>query len=115
MRQNCLVMFTPRVMVFKMSKMSHFMYCLLMITVKNQSQFGQSISSFRICYGLLGFELPLAKCQPFKNIGFWDFFKLFSERTQDHLSGALKYLAQTRTSVLLLSTENMKNKPFLTF
>ena len=100
MRQNCLVMFTPRVMVFKMSKMSHFMYCLLMITVKSQSQFGQSISSFRICYGLLGFELPLAKCQPLKILDF----------------GILpKYLAQTRTSVLLLSTENMKNKPFLTF
>ena len=57
--------------------MSHFMYCLLMITVKNQSQFGQSISSFRICYGLLGFELPLAKCQPLKILDFGIFLNYF--------------------------------------
>ena len=37
-----LVMFTPRVMVIKMSKMAHFMYSLL-DTTKNQSQFGQDI------------------------------------------------------------------------
>ena len=37
-----LVMFTPRVMVIKMSKMLYFMYFLLH-TAKNQSQFGQDI------------------------------------------------------------------------
>ena len=36
------VMFTPRVMVIKMSKMAHSMYFLL-DTAKNQSQFGQDI------------------------------------------------------------------------
>ena len=37
-----LVMFTPRVMVIKLSKMAHFSYFLL-ITTKNQSYFGQNI------------------------------------------------------------------------
>ena len=37
-----LVMFTPRVTVIKMSKMSRFLYFLLN-TAKNQSQFGQNI------------------------------------------------------------------------
>ena len=37
-----LVMFTPRVMVIKMSKMAHFMYFLL-DTAKYESQFGQDI------------------------------------------------------------------------
>ena len=35
-------MFTPRVMVIKMSKMAHFLYFLL-ITAKCQSQFEQFI------------------------------------------------------------------------
>ena len=40
---SCLViMFTPRVMVIKMSKMAHFLYLLLM-PAKNHSQFGQNI------------------------------------------------------------------------
>ena len=39
----CLVvMFTPRLMVIKMSKIVHFLYFLLM-TAKYQSQFGQNI------------------------------------------------------------------------
>ena len=39
----CLViMFTPRVMVIKVSKMAPFLYFLLM-PAKNQSQFGQNI------------------------------------------------------------------------
>ena len=39
----CLViMFTPRVMVFKMSEITNFLYFLL-ITAKNLSQFGQYI------------------------------------------------------------------------
>ena len=37
-----LVMFTPRVMVIKISKMAHFLYFLL-DTAKYQSQFGQDI------------------------------------------------------------------------
>ena len=37
-----LVMFTPRVMAIKMSKMADFMYFLL-DTAKNQFQFGQDI------------------------------------------------------------------------
>ena len=36
------IMFTPRVMVVKMSKMAHFSYFLLM-PAKSQSQFGQNI------------------------------------------------------------------------
>ena len=39
----CLViMFTPRVMVLKISKVTHFLYFLL-ITAKDLSQFGQYI------------------------------------------------------------------------
>ena len=39
----CLViMFTPGVMVMKTSKMTHFLYFLL-LTAKRQSQFGQNI------------------------------------------------------------------------
>ena len=41
-RVICLVMFTLRVKIFKVSKMSHFVYFLQM-TAKNQSQFGQNI------------------------------------------------------------------------
>ena len=39
---DLVVTFTPEVMVTKMSKMAHFLYFLLM-TAKNQSQFGQNI------------------------------------------------------------------------
>ena len=38
----CLVLFTPRVMVIKMSKLAHSMYFLL-IAAKNQFQFRQNI------------------------------------------------------------------------
>ena len=38
----CLVVFSPVFIVIKMSEMAHFLYCLLM-TAKNQSQFGQII------------------------------------------------------------------------
>ena len=38
----CLVMFTPRLTVIKMSKMARFMYFLL-DNAKNQFQFGQDI------------------------------------------------------------------------
>ena len=62
-----LFMFTPRVMVIKISKKAHFMYFLL-DTAKYQSQFGQDISihlkgligPFRKYYGLCISELPLA-------------------------------------------------------
>ena len=69
----CLViMFTPGVMVIKISKLAHF-YILYWCHQKNQSQFGENIciwkitfSSFRKCYGLLDSELPLARYQPLK-------------------------------------------------
>ena len=38
----CLVMFIPRAMIIKMSKMDYFLYILLM-TAKNQSELGQNI------------------------------------------------------------------------
>ena len=38
----CLTMFTPGVMIIKMSKMAHFLYFLLM-TATNPSQLGQNI------------------------------------------------------------------------
>ena len=39
----CQIMFTPGVMIIKMSKMAHFVYFLLM-TATNQSQIGQNIN-----------------------------------------------------------------------
>ena len=70
----CLVIiFTPGVMVIKMSKMAHFLYFLQM-TAKNQLQFGHNIwvhlkdliQRFQKCYGLLDSELSLARCQSLK-------------------------------------------------
>ena len=47
----CLViMFTPGVMVIKISKMTHFLYFLLM-PAKNQSQFGENIYVHRWIVG----------------------------------------------------------------
>ena len=91
----CLVMFTPGVIVFRLSKMSLFVYFLL-VTAKNQSRFGQNFlvhlqgslfSFFRKCHGLLGSKLPLARCQPFKIL---DFSILLS--IQQFLNGFLKEL-----------------------
>ena len=41
-RLICLVLFSPTIMVIKMSQLAHFLDFLLM-TAKNQSQFGQDI------------------------------------------------------------------------
>ena len=64
----------------------------------------------------------------FKNRRFWySFFESaicflcfililpFFARTQLDLLGASKYVAQTMTNFVLLSEENTKNEPFLTF
>ena len=68
------IMFTPQVIVIKMSKMTHFLYFRL-IPPKSQSQYFDKIficiwkilfSSLRKCYGLLNSELPLARYQPLK-------------------------------------------------
>ena len=56
------IMFTPQVMVFKMLKMTHFLYLLLM-PAKNQKTLSNSL---RKCYELLYSELPLARNQPLK-------------------------------------------------
>ena len=73
-----LVIFTPRVIVIKMSKMVHFMYFLL-DTAQNQSQFGQIVTciykvffgTFRKHYGLYtSDELPLAKFQRLEILDF---------------------------------------------
>ena len=46
-----MIMFTPGVIVMKMSKLAHFLYSLLMIA-KSQSQFGQNffLSTPERCY-----------------------------------------------------------------
>ena len=57
----------------KISKMTHFL-CFLPMTAKINLSLGKIFkyisrilfSFFRKCYGLLGFELPLAKYQPLK-------------------------------------------------
>ena len=69
----CLVIFTSRVMVIKMSEMVYFLYFQL-ITAKNCTSLGKIfkciwkvlLSSFRKQYGLLGSELPLVRCQHLK-------------------------------------------------
>ena len=71
---NCLVIiFTPRVMVMKMSKMVHFCifcWCQKRISLSLDKIFTGIwkilFSSFRKCYGLLDFELPLARNEPLK-------------------------------------------------
>ena len=95
-------------------------------------------SSFRKCYGLLGSQLPLTRCQLLQTQGFGIFCELstfscisilvisgmvtpkpltipFPERFQQDLSGALKYYSKTVSNVLLSSAENTKNDLFLTF
>ena len=69
----CLVlMFTLGVKHIKMLKMVHVLYFML-ITAKNHSLgkvfkfiFKIVSSSFWKCYGLLGSELPLARCNPWR-------------------------------------------------
>ena len=67
------IMFPHRVMIIKMSKMAHVLYFRLMtakISHNLRKVFGRIwkilLSSIRKCYGLLGSELPLARCQPLK-------------------------------------------------
>ena len=66
-----LVMFTPRVMVIKMSKMTHFMYLLLNTAKISWSKIFNCIwkvlfSPFRKYCELCSSELPLAKFQHLK-------------------------------------------------
>ena len=74
----CLVfVFIPGVMVIKMSRMTHFLYFLL-ITSHSLSKIFNCIwkilfSSFRKSYGWVGSKLPLATCQLLK-IQDLDFF-----------------------------------------
>ena len=79
------IMFTPRVIVIKMSKMAHFLYFLLMAAKTSHNLrkvFGCIwkilLSSIRKCYGLLGSELPLARYQPLKIDNFDTFYWLGS-------------------------------------
>ena len=69
----CLVMFTSKVMVIRMSKMAHLMYFLLN-TKKNRHSFGKVFKciwnvlfgSFAKYYGLWSSDLPLSYCQDLK-------------------------------------------------
>ena len=51
-------MFTPGVMIIKMSEVAHFLYFMLM-TATNQLQFGQNIHASKRSYLKL-----LERCQP---------------------------------------------------
>ena len=85
-RVNCLVvMFIPRVIVTKVSKMAHFLYFLLMPAKISHSLdkiftcFWKILfSSIRKCYGLLDSELPLARYQLSEIQGFVIFCLLSS-------------------------------------
>ena len=79
----CVVtLFTPGVMVIKMSKISIFfcIFCWWQQRISHSlDKIFKHVSKilficFRKCYGLLGSELPLAKCQPLKIQGFGFFF-----------------------------------------
>ena len=69
----CLVMFTSKVMVIRMSKMAHLMYFLLN-TEKNRPSLGKIFKCiwkvlfgpFTKYYGLWSSVLPLANCQHLK-------------------------------------------------
>ena len=76
----CLViMFTPGVMVIKMSK---WLICILQMTEKVSHSLGKIFqhswkilfSFFRKCYGFLVSKLPLARYQPVKIRGLFIFF-----------------------------------------
>ena len=111
----CLVMFTPKVMVVKMSKIAHFLYFLLM-PAKNQSQFGQNtyvhlkdlIQLSQKMIWIVGFWDTISKILTLEDTEFHYFLltqqifgisildilqtitpKPFSERTQKDLLGAL--------------------------
>ena len=69
----CLVMFTPKVMVIRMSKMAHFMHCLLHTEEKRPS-LGKIFTCtlkvlfghFTKYYGLCSSDLIFANCQHLK-------------------------------------------------
>ena len=73
----CLVIFSPRVMVIKISRMAHFMYFLL-DTRKYQSKFGQDIQThlkglvwlFHKILWIMYFGATISKISMFKNTGF---------------------------------------------
>ena len=134
----CLVMFTSKVMVIRMSKMAHLMYFLLN-TEKNRPSLGKIFKCiwkvlfdpFTKYYGLWSSDLPLANCQHLKIQDFTspllnqDFFYLFifkyfypqylmnslpfSARIRWDLPCVRKDNAQTVTNFLLLSGENKWN------
>ena len=100
----CLVIvFTPRVMVIKMSKMALVLYFLQM-TGKNQSQFGQNTCIWKIFVALsentIEFRDFVADSAVFSYFYPWYLTNgnskaiLFSDRTQKDLSGALKCFSQ---------------------
>ena len=69
-----LVLFTPKVMVIRMSKMAHFMYFLLNTEKKNRPSLGKIFKCiwkvllipFTKYCGLWSSDLPLANCQHLK-------------------------------------------------
>ena len=73
--------------------------------------------SIRKCYGLLAFELQLARCQPLKIQGFgifmltqqpWYFYPQYLTNSNFKVS----YFANILINFLLPSAENTKNEPF---
>ena len=84
----CLALFVPRVMVMKMRQMAH-LFVFSADDSKNSYNLGKVFkcirkvlfSCFSNCYGLLGSELPLAKCQPLKirDLGIFCWLSRFSD------------------------------------
>ena len=79
------IIFTPPVMIIKMSKIAHcFIYCWWQQNISHSlGKISKCIwkiffSFFGKCYGLLGSELPLASCQALKIWGFTIFFSCIS-------------------------------------
>ena len=140
-------MFTVLLMVNKMWKIVHYLYFCWWLQ-KISHTLGKIFyciwkilfSSFRKCYGLLGSEVPLAKCQPLKIYDFGIFFltqQFFWYFFPQHLTNvkskakpikhiilwkiliksfrSLKYFAQTVTNILLSSAENTKMSYFWNF
>ena len=125
------------------------LFVFLLMAAKNQSHLRQKILLhlkdliqflFRSYSGLLGSELPLAKCQPLKIYDFGIFFltqQFFWYFFPQHLTNvkskakpikhiilwkiliksfrSLKYFAQTVTNILLSPAENTKMSYFWNF
>ena len=137
------IIFSPWIVVIKMSKMAHFcIFCWWQPKINHslgkifKCIWKIFLSPFRKCYRFLGCELPLARCKPLKIQDFGIFadtavFLYFYPRHQRNgnsksnstfskavnpLSVRIQWIQKNfMINFFLSSAEKMKNEPYLTF